>query len=102
LALEDTRTSTAQMLSYATANGMGGLVDELALLVSPWGFVPREIQVAVRFWHGNADNTVPVHQARYLAAAIPGSSLVVCEGEGHMVMSRHLPEILEVVRQPAG
>lgn len=102
LGLEDTRTSTTQMLDYATANGMGGLVDELALLVSPWGFDPREIQVGVRFWHGEADNTVPVHQARYLASMIPGSSLVVCPGEGHMVMSRHLPEILEVLRRRAG
>jgi pimeloyl-ACP methyl ester carboxylesterase len=102
LALEDTRTATARMLAYATANGIGGLVDELALLVSPWGFDPHEIRVGVRFWHGDADNTVPLHQARYLASAIPGSSLVVCPGEGHMVMARHLPEILETVRQRAG
>jgi pimeloyl-ACP methyl ester carboxylesterase len=101
LALDEVRESTRRMLSYATRNGVGGLVDELALLVAPWGFNPQEIPIGIRFWHGDADNTVPLHVARYLASVIPGSSLVVCPGEGHMVMARHLPEILDAVRQRA-
>jgi pimeloyl-ACP methyl ester carboxylesterase len=101
LALEDMRASTRRMLAYATGNGVGGLVDELALLVTPWGFDPREIPIGIRFWHGDVDNTIPLHQAQYLSSVIGGSSLVVCPGEGHLVMARHLPEILEAVRQPA-
>jgi pimeloyl-ACP methyl ester carboxylesterase len=99
LALEASRAATRRMLVYATGNGLGGLVDELALLVTPWGFDPREIRIGIRFWHGDADNTAPLHQARYLSSVIPGSSLVVCPGEGHLVMARHLPEILGAVRQ---
>lgn len=81
--------------------GVGGLVDELGLIVSPWGFAPEQIPIAVRFWHSDADNTVPLHHARYLSSRIRGSSLVVCPGEGHLVMARHMPEILDAVRRPA-
>ncbi|MGZ6372118.1 MAG: alpha/beta fold hydrolase [Candidatus Limnocylindria bacterium] len=101
LVREDTRAATRRMLAYATGNGIGGLVDELALLVTPWGFDPQEIRIGIRFWHGDADNTVPLHQAEYLSSVIPGSSLVVCPGEGHLVMARHLPEILDALRQRA-
>jgi pimeloyl-ACP methyl ester carboxylesterase len=101
LELDEVRESTRRMLAYATKNGVGGLVDELALLVAPWGFNPQEIPIGIRFWHGDADNTVPLHQAQYLASVIPRSSLVVCPGEGHLVMARHLPEILAAVRQRA-
>jgi pimeloyl-ACP methyl ester carboxylesterase len=92
------REANRNMLAYATSNGVTGIADELALLIAPWGFDPRHIRTCVRFWHGDADNTVPLHQALSLASAIPESSLVVCPGEGHMVMARHLPEILDAVR----
>lgn len=97
LHLNEIKASTRRMLAYATGNGVRGLVDELALLVAPWHFDPRDIPIAIRFWHGDADNTVPLHHARYLASAIPGSSLVVCPGEGHLVMERHLEEVLQAV-----
>lgn len=100
LGLSKVRASTRRMLAYATGNGVVGLVDELALLLKPWGFDPSEIGIPVAFWHGDADNTIPLHHARYLASAIHGSSLVVCPGEGHMVMERHLDEVLAAVLQP--
>ena len=98
LALSEVRASTRRMLAYATGYGVRGLTDELALLVSPWGFEPRDIAIPIAFWHGDQDNTVPLHQARYLASVIRGSSLTVCPGEGHMVMERHLPEVLRALR----
>jgi pimeloyl-ACP methyl ester carboxylesterase len=101
LGLQDVRDSTRRMLVYATRNGVGGLADELGMLVSPWGFAPEQIPIAIRFWHGDADNTVPLHHAEYLSSRISGSSLVICPGEGHLVMARHLPEILDAVRQVA-
>lgn len=100
LALADVRASTRRMLAYATGYGVRGVVDELALLLAPWGFEPRDISIGIRFWHGDADNTVPLHHAEYLASEIRGSSLVVCPGEGHMVMERHLHEVLTSALEP--
>ncbi len=99
LGLKEMRASTRRMLAYATANGVGGLVDELALLVEPWPFDPHDIRIGINFWHGDADNTIPLRHAQYLSDAIHGSSLVVCHGEGHLVLERHLPEALDVVRR---
>lgn len=100
LALAEVRDSTRRMLAYATGYGVRGLVDELALLLAPWGFEPGEIPMGIHFWHGDADNTVPLHHAEYLASVIRGSSLVVCPGEGHLVMERHLDEVLTSALEP--
>jgi pimeloyl-ACP methyl ester carboxylesterase len=97
LARPDIKRLSRRMLRLAVRHGVAGVVDEMRVVAGPWGFAPEQVRVAVRFWHGDEDNTVPVEHAAYLAGAIAGSSLTVCPGEGHMVMWRHLDEMLDAV-----
>jgi pimeloyl-ACP methyl ester carboxylesterase len=48
----------------------------------------------VKLWHGGEAAVIRLHHGRYLASVIPGATLRICPGEGHMLMWNHLPEIL--------
>jgi pimeloyl-ACP methyl ester carboxylesterase len=75
-------------------NGARGYVHDIELLARPWGFPVEAIRVPVQLWHGDADTVIPLHHGEYLASVIPGATLRVCPGEGHMVLWSHLQEIL--------
>jgi pimeloyl-ACP methyl ester carboxylesterase len=74
--------------------GVRGLVAETRLLGRPWGFDPAAIGPPVHLWHGDRDTNVPLAMARQLASQIPGSSLTIYPGEGHLIAPRHWDEII--------
>jgi pimeloyl-ACP methyl ester carboxylesterase len=94
LRVPDVRRAEVTTLREALRPGADGYARDVVLLARAWGFAPADIVVPVRLWHGDADTVVPLDHARYLAAAIPGATLRICPGEGHMVMWNHLAEVL--------
>ena len=68
--------------------GPAGVVDDLALELSPWGFALEEIQAHVHVWHGDDDALVPLDQGRYVAAAVPHATLTVIPRAGHLHYDR--------------
>lgn len=72
-------------LNHAAAHGgLGAATADLVLFGRPWGFSVGDIRVPVRFWHGDADNIVPLHHAEALARLVPDSELQVRPGESHL------------------
>jgi len=68
------------------------------LMVSPWGFDPRQIAVPTHIWVGEDDQHAPPVMARYLAEAIRGADLHVMPGEGHIsVFCKHAPDMLKTL-----
>lgn len=78
----------------AFRHGVRGVVHEARICAQPWGFDPATIKPAVWLWHGDQDANVPVAMAQHLATRIPGSSLTIYPGEGHLIVPRHWEEIL--------
>jgi len=72
-------------------------VYDIVQFTRPWGFSLREIRVPIRFWHGNADNIVPLAHAEHMAALIPDSDLRVRPREGHIGTLDAAREILEAI-----
>ena len=64
-------------------------------LTRSWGFSLREIRVPIRFWHGDADNLVPLAHAQHMAAMVPGATLRVRPGEGHIGNLAAAEEVLD-------
>lgn len=92
---ERLRAATAE----SAARGPEGYAHDLLILfVSPWGFAPEEISVPTLIWHGDRDPAVPLDIARFFARTIPGSSLTVIPGEGHLVLWSHAQQILAALR----
>lgn len=84
LAREDVRQSMRVSFREAMAQGISGWADDDLAIARPWGFALAEIRVPVQVRYGAADVLVPAAHGEWLAAHIPGASVVVDEGSGHM------------------
>lgn len=67
-----------------TRRGMGAPVSDLILFTRDWGFSLQDVDVPVRWWHGDSDHIVPLAHGRHVVARLPDASLTVRPGEGHV------------------
>jgi pimeloyl-ACP methyl ester carboxylesterase len=72
-------------------------VYDLVLFGRPWGFAVRDIEVPVRFWHGDADHIVPLAHGQHVASLVEGATLTVRPGESHLGNLDAAEEIMETV-----
>jgi pimeloyl-ACP methyl ester carboxylesterase len=72
-------------------------VYDAVLFGKHWGFSPTDVKVPIRFWHGDADNIVPLHHARHLQTLVEGSTLSVRHGESHLGALEAGEEILDAI-----
>lgn len=83
-------------LREANRCGTHGLVKDITLLGSCWGFCLSEIiGVPVSIWQGGCDQIVTPSMARYFHKHIDGSELIIDPKAGHVTMFKwHVKEIL--------
>lgn len=80
---EDMVSSFAEALR----TGVEGWLDDDLAFVRPWGFDLGEITCPVVLWQGSDDMMVPIEHGRWLAAALPGATVHLEVGEGHLSIS---------------
>jgi pimeloyl-ACP methyl ester carboxylesterase len=68
----------------ASGHGLQSVTIDVTLFTRHWGFSVRDIEVPVRFWHGDADHIVPLDHAQHMADLVPDSDLVVRPEESHL------------------
>jgi pimeloyl-ACP methyl ester carboxylesterase len=69
--------------------GTEGCVQDYRIFGEPWGFELEEITVPVQIWEGSEDSTGPPGYRAYLQRHIPGSTVTVVPGEGHLSLLPH-------------
>lgn len=74
------RESTGEMF----ARGVGGWVDDGLAFTRPWGFDLSQISVPVEIRFGDSDVLVPAGHGRWLASHVPGATVTIDTGRGHM------------------
>lgn len=84
-------------LLRAGRSQLRSLACDLVLFTRPWGFSVRDIRVPIRFWHGDADNMVPVAHAEHLAGLIPDAQLSIRPREGHLGNLDAAEEVLDTI-----
>jgi pimeloyl-ACP methyl ester carboxylesterase len=62
----------------------GAVVHDVALFGRPWGFDLGEIEAPVFWWHGDADNLVPLSHAEHVSSLLRSCELSVRPEESHM------------------
>jgi pimeloyl-ACP methyl ester carboxylesterase len=88
----------------AVRTGVDGWVDDDLAFTRPWGFGLEEISVPTIIWQGSADLMVPFAHGQWLAAHLPGASVHLEEGEGHVsigigALDRMLDELIAAARR---
>jgi pimeloyl-ACP methyl ester carboxylesterase len=64
--------------------GVDGWLDDDLAFAKAWGFTLDEISVPTAIWQGSVDLMVPFAHGRWLASRVPGASVHLEEGEGHL------------------
>jgi pimeloyl-ACP methyl ester carboxylesterase len=75
-----------------------GIVDDLRLFGRDWGFRLADVKVPVRWWHGDADQFVPLGDAQAAASRLPDAELILRPGESHLGSFAAADEVLGVIR----
>jgi pimeloyl-ACP methyl ester carboxylesterase len=71
-------------LTNAMRRGFGAVAHDAALFGRHWGFHVADIDVPVRWWHGDADSIVSLADAQATCERIPDVELHVRPGESHL------------------
>ncbi len=84
-ALQDERMHRIMMQSgrEALLGNVSALRLDGMIYQSDWGFDLGEIQMPVRFWHGDEDWNIPLGLAQKTAALVPGAIFTVTPKDGH-------------------
>lgn len=77
----------------AFRQGVAGYAQDVWLEGHPWPFDPATIGVPVHVVHGREDRLVPAAHNRHTAGLIPGATLEVLDGEGHLSIVRRFPSL---------
>ena len=87
----------AASFNEALRTGVDGWLDDDLAFVKPWGFELAEVSAPTMIWQGSEDLMVPFAHGRWIASKLPGASVHLEQGEGHLsvgvgVLDRMLEE----------
>jgi len=95
----DYRALVLASTAEALRQGGRGAARELTLIARPWDFRLQDVRMPVSLWQGLADQILPAHMARRLAAALPECNARFLPGEGHLsLVVRHIGAVLAELR----
>ena len=63
---------------------VGAPLADIILFTRPWGFDAADVQVPVRWWHGDNDHIIPHAHGTHLAARLPDCRFETIPGESHL------------------
>ncbi len=81
----------------AFRQGAAGPAEEYRLCGLPWGFALEEVRVPVWLWQGEEDRMTPIHHAEDMASRLPGVTLRLLPGTGHLSLTHHFGAVLDAL-----
>lgn len=87
LALPGARDRLERMLQAAFAQGVKGMVGDIAgYCLQPWGFDPSEVQAKTLLLYGSKDPVAGSRHGTWWQKHLPNARLEVSPGAGHLVI----------------
>ncbi len=71
-------------IANASRRRFGAVLHDAALFGRPWGFNIADIDAQVFWWHGDADNIVPIAHAEHSVALLKACEYFVRPDESHL------------------
>jgi len=84
----------AAALTEALRQGVYGYAQDIYVQGRPWPFDPACIRAPIEVAHGELDTLLPLAHSRHTAELIPGSTLGIHPGHGHLTLMTELPRML--------
>lgn len=84
-------------LVHGTRLRFGAVAHDIALFGRHWGFHLGDVKVPVRWWHGDADNLVPLDHAEVAVSRLSDCEFHLRPGESHLGGFAVADEVLEAV-----
>jgi pimeloyl-ACP methyl ester carboxylesterase len=78
--------------------GFQAVIDDARLFGRDWGFRLNDVRAPVRWWHGDADNIVPLRDAQAAVELLPDAELILRPQESHLGGFATADEVLAFVR----
>lgn len=79
---------------------LGAPLSDIILFTRHWGFDAADVQVPVRWWHGDSDHIIPYAHGVHMAARLPDARFETIHGESHLggmgVATEVLQELMEL------
>lgn len=91
----DMKAAFLHDMTVAARRGLRAAVHDVVLFAREWGFSLRDVDVPIRFWHGDADRIVPLTHGVHQAALVPTSDLTVVPGGGHFSGYETVEEVFD-------
>ena len=63
---------------------IGAPLADVLLFSRHWGFHAADVQVPVRWWHGDADHIIPYAHGQHMVGRLPDAELISLAGESHL------------------
>jgi pimeloyl-ACP methyl ester carboxylesterase len=82
---------------FNTRGHLQAPIDDLVLFGREWGFSLRDVRAPVMWWHGDADQFVPLSHGRHCVALLPNARLFVRPGESHLGGFGAADEVLQMI-----
>lgn len=100
---KDAQAGPALMSAVTEAfrQGVVGYAQDVVVQGRPWPFDAGSIAVPVHVVHGEMDTVIPLAHSRHTSQLIPGSTLRVLSGHGHMTPVSELPAIASALVRPS-
>lgn len=78
--------------------GFQAIIDDARLFGRDWGFRLADVKAPVRWWHGDADNIVPLREAQAAVDLLPDAELILRTEESHLGGFATADEVLSFIR----
>lgn len=89
------RNEFASCLQHTYRRGARGVARDVKVLRRDWKVDISKVQCRTTIWQGTDDKSVPPSHAEWYKEQIPGATLHLLEGEGHITVPvRHAQQIL--------
>lgn len=59
-------------------------ISDLVLFTRDWGFALADVQVPVRWWHGDDDHIIPFRHGQHCVDRLPNATMTIIDGESHL------------------
>jgi pimeloyl-ACP methyl ester carboxylesterase len=71
-------------LLTGSRTGIRAPILDFVLFTRPWGFSVRDVNVPIRWWHGDSDHIVPLAHGEHVVSLLPDAQLYIRPGESHL------------------